>query len=199
MIRRPPRSTLSSSSAASDVYKRQVWRSMREATQKGTPNDSRPWTLKRYVAEVWPKLQARVAPSTAEMQEDALTRYVLPAFAEKRLETIRRPDLEDLVAFLKTEKHLAPSTINRTLSLVRRILRDAEARELIAVYPVRGGLPREKETPLRLELSDEEMARFLAVFDDEQGFRRALAERTAKRKVVRIGQAIDNGPTPPLR
>jgi integrase len=177
----------------------EVWRRLRAATQSGTSSDNRPWTLKRYVAEIWPKLQARVAPSTAEMQEDALTRYVLPAFAERKLETIRRPDLEDLVAFLKTEKHLAPSTINRTLSLVRRILRDAEARELIAVYPVRGGLPREKETPLRLELSDEEMARFLAVFDDERGFRRALAERTANRNVARIGQANENGPTPPLR
>src|SRR5664280_3860993 len=30
MIRRPPRSTLSSSSAASDVYKRQVWEELAE-------------------------------------------------------------------------------------------------------------------------------------------------------------------------
>ena len=176
----------------------EVWRTLRAATQSGTASDGRPWTLKRYVAEVWPKLQARVAPSTAEMQEETLERYVMPTLAERKLETIRRPDLEDLVAFLKTEKHLAAATINRTLSLVRRILRDAEARELIPVYPVKGGLPREKETPLRLELSDDEMARFLGVFDDEAGFRRALARRTAERRVVRIGQAAELDTTPAL-
>ncbi len=175
-----------------------VWRRVREETQRGTARDARPWTLRRYVAEVFPNLQARVSPSTAEMQAEALERYVMPTLAERKLETIRRPDLEDLVALLKTEKHLAPATINRTLSLVRRILRDAEARELIPVYPVKGGLPREKEAPLRLELSDEEMACFLAVFDDEDGFRRALAERTSQRRVARIDQASELGPNRPF-
>ncbi len=175
-----------------------AWRRLRDETQRGTPSDSRPWTLRRYVAEVFPKIQARVSPSTAEMQAETLERYVLPMFAERKLETIRRPDLEDLVAFLKTEKHLSPATINRTLSLVRRVLRDAEARELIPFYPVKGGLPREKEAALRLELSDDEMARFLSVFDDEEGFRRALAERTAKRRVARIGRAAELGPSLPF-
>ncbi len=176
-----------------------VWRQLREETQRGTAHDIKPWTLSRYVKEIFPNLQARVSASTAKMQEEALERYVMPTLAGRKLSAIRRPDLEDLVTFLKGEKHLAHSTINRTLSIVRRILRDAEARELIAVYPVRGGLPREKEIQLRLELSDEEMARFLAVFDDEQGFRNARNQRTARRRLARIGQGSGLTPGLPLR
>src|SRR5674536_391916 len=42
MIRRPPRSTLSSSSAASDVYKRQGPAAQRRGIGPGTPPTSRP-------------------------------------------------------------------------------------------------------------------------------------------------------------
>src|SRR5674536_225104 len=57
MVRRPPRSTLSSSSAASDVYKRQaqdrwlpVWDSL-DLYRAGWPGDGRP---KRYILDMFP-------------------------------------------------------------------------------------------------------------------------------------------------
>ena len=50
MIRRPPRSTLDRSSAASDVYKRQVWRSSRNADNESyfIGNKSSKWYLVAY-------------------------------------------------------------------------------------------------------------------------------------------------------
>eukprot|EP00656_Telonema_subtile_P044034 TRINITY_DN50333_c0_g1_i1.p1 TRINITY_DN50333_c0_g1~~TRINITY_DN50333_c0_g1_i1.p1 ORF type:complete len:376 (-),score=86.70 TRINITY_DN50333_c0_g1_i1:112-1239(-) len=59
MIRRPPRSTLSSSSAASDVYKRQYQRRVRgpighlKMTEQGTSSSKTPMTREEFEVDGW--------------------------------------------------------------------------------------------------------------------------------------------------
>jgi integrase len=55
--------------------------------------------------------------------------------------------------------------------LLKMLLRQAVERDVIADYPIKKRVPKEKEPPLRLELRTDERARFFASFDDETAFR----------------------------
>src|SRR6266566_3062189 len=72
---------------------------------------------------------------------------------------------------------LSPSYVNDAVRLLKLLLRQAVERDVIADYPIRKKVPKEKETPLRLELKLDERLRFYATFSDEEGFRRHLANR----------------------
>lgn len=132
------------------------------------------WTIRTYVERFRPVLTARLRPQSVAVF-DLDVRRLRALLGEMPLGRINAAAVRDMVAV--QSRTLAPATVNRTLATLRKILRDAVDREELAVFPVRGKLPVMKEPPLRLELSDEERARFLAAFDDFAGFRRHLEER----------------------
>src|SRR5664280_3572441 len=86
MIRRPPRSTLSSSSAASDVYKRQSLTDEHFSTMVGSTTTSEPM------------------PNAAEMIE---LREDLQAFAEERVRAGESASVSDVVRDAMEQKKLA--------------------------------------------------------------------------------------------
>lgn len=137
------------------------------------------WTVATYIAEHRDALTARVKESTARnlnYRLDVLSRML----GGHRLDRVNAAVVRDFVAAADTEG-LGVPTVNGLLATLRRILRDAVERQELAHYPIRGRLPIRKEEALRLELSDEERAAFLAAFDDEAGFRELIAGQRVER------------------
>jgi integrase len=64
------------------------------------------------------------------------------------------------------------------------LLRQAVEREVIAVYPLKQRVKREKEQILRLEMSDAERRAFLGTFDDYARFSADIAATHKRGKVV---------------
>src|SRR6185295_7165667 len=92
------------------------------------------------------------------------------------LDMISDVRLMDFKADMRTRK-LSPSYINDAVRVLKILLRQATERDVIAEYPIKKKVPKEKETPLRQELKPHERLRFYAAFDDEEGFQRFLRER----------------------
>ncbi len=150
-----------------------------------------PRTFRWYIETYWTAIRSRASESTAETDEQVIRSRLMPYFADVELERINLALVRDFVGQMKRDGYshevtyqlrgrphtrvikgrYSPATINGTLQVLRKILKDAEAREVIDRYPIRGRLPREKEAPLMLELTAEEKQRFLAAFDDEWAFR----------------------------
>jgi integrase len=99
-----------------------------------------------------------------------------PFFGKLELSRINLSVVEDFAANMREEEYAADS-INNRLALLKKLLRDAVARELLSSMPVRGRWPREKTVQLRLELSREEQLAFEESFDNLEGFIRVLAEK----------------------
>src|ERR1700693_2326724 len=156
-----------------------IWKAWRAKVLEGRALGGT--TLDAYHGEIWPKVVKRVAERTARHDSWALEKALLPSLGGYELGRINDAVVRDLVADLRSR--YAPASINGIISVMRKILRDAVDRELLDAVPVRK-FPREKEVLLRLEFSDEERARFIGAFDDEEGFRRLI------RKSRRIGEPI---------
>src|SRR5664279_5881572 len=99
MIRRPPRSTLSSSSAASDVYKRQLSRPLgatakNKAPERGSTSVSGVFHLHRilaYIAQFWPKSKPyRVAKAQFSGNKPAILTYRLTAAPDRPFPATRK-------------------------------------------------------------------------------------------------------------
>jgi integrase len=151
-----------------------------------------PHTLRWYFETYWPKMKAALSEKGRSFVEQAMSARVLPHLGEMLLERINDAEVGDFVAALR-EKKYAPETINGSLSTLRKFLRDAVAREVIDKYPIRRRLPRQKVESLRLELSPEERTAFLAVFDDEEKFRKALPQGHRFGKVVELADGTRRG------
>lgn len=147
------------------------------------------WTLRTYCAAFDRKLTATLAPAAAKAFRLDVRRLVA-VIGEKPLAKLTDADVKDVAVGLK----FAPSTVNHTLSTLRKVLNDAASRREIPFYPLSRRLPTRKADPLSLEMPDEERERFLAAFDDEAGFRRMLGEE----RVVRIdrGATVNAVPRP---
>lgn len=63
------------------------------------------------------------------------------------------------------------------LCALKMLLRQAVERDVLADYPIKKKIPKEKEKPLRLELTSDERARFFGVFNDEAAFRHYLEDK----------------------
>lgn len=138
-------------------------------TEKPTP-----LTLARYVGEHFAARKDRVRPATWASYEWIVRAYVLPRFGGWPVSEITMPAVRDFAGSL-TAQGLGPSTVNRILAVVRMLVREAFERGCINSLPLRGRMPMQKEPVLRLEMSDEERHRFLAVFEDREAFGRDLA------------------------
>ncbi len=159
-----------------------------------------PKTFAWYIETYWPAIQGRLPERTARLDDMVVRRRLLPHFGPMLLDALTLADIEDFVGKMKREGYdhelvfvmrgrvhqrrtkgaYSPATINGTLQVLRKILRDAKKRRVIRDYPLEDGLPRVKEKPLELEMKGDELARFLGAFDDEAGFR-AHVEATRSR------------------
>eukprot|EP00658_Telonema_sp_P-2_P042293 TRINITY_DN30348_c0_g1_i2.p1 TRINITY_DN30348_c0_g1~~TRINITY_DN30348_c0_g1_i2.p1 ORF type:complete len:137 (+),score=27.95 TRINITY_DN30348_c0_g1_i2:142-552(+) len=104
MIRRPPRSTLSSSSAASDVYKRQMQSPPAKPPKKSKPNPSQ-----RYA--FW------LVPPTGSMQHAALQELI-----QRHSQSSFEPHVT-LAAYESNDQDFAIATAQRLASTLPAVIR----------------------------------------------------------------------------
>ena len=139
-------------------------------------------TLRSYLGKHWKDIVLTVTARTRTGYETHLNNLILPELGDLELPKVNAAAVRDFVGRMKLGQNKAgngkpreggysPNTIKHCLAILRRILRDAVDREVLAVYPIRGKLPRLKAEALKLELSEAERALFLAAFDDEAAFR----------------------------
>lgn len=169
-----------------------LWREFRDGVLRGETPAKRVSTFSEYVNRYLSDYVLRVSPSTAKSYRQITRNHLLPFFGARRLDEITMALVRDFVGSLKRYrsnaksrrgKPLSPASINDYLAVLRLLVRDAHERGLLLTLPWRGKWPREKEEPLKLELSPEEHTRFLAVFDDEAGFR-SHVERTRSKGLL---------------
>lgn len=160
----------------------------RKETLEGKPAPPPPSTFASYVERHWPTMKKRVSERTAALDTDTIERRLLPFFGALDLAKITGPVVRDFVGTLRRDGYttragekraFAPDSINMALRTLRKVLRDAVERGELLSYPIRGKLPLEKTTPLRLELSRDELRAFVGAFDDEAGFRAYIEEEHA--------------------
>lgn len=175
------------------------WKRFRAEVVAGRP--ATPKTLREYVAAEWENIVLRVTPRTRRGYETHLKHVILPELGDLPLERINAATVRDFAGRMAAgtvkvaegrapEGGYAPQTIIHALAILRRILRDAVDREVLATFPIRGRLPRLKVVPLKLEMSEEERAAFLAAFDDERGFRAHVAAEAARREAERLAAGV---------
>src|SRR5665809_165001 len=154
MIRRPPRSTQSRSSAASDVYKRQgagyqaryrdpagrqrgkTFRTKREASsllarveadkQRGTLVDPQLSRVRfeDWAAEWWETSTSHLKPRTREGYLSLLRRYLVPTFGRYPLQAITPPQVKSFIAALDRQG-MSASRQRQTYRLLSMILKAA--------------------------------------------------------------------------
>jgi integrase len=176
------------------------WREFRDGVLAGRKE---PDTFAAYIDRYGSNLLARLSPKSAEKEASRVRRVLMPFFGAVPLTGINLALVKDFVSHLKQDGYeerlpdggvvrhpYSPASINDALSVLRKVLWDAVAREEIARYPIVGGaLPRQKEPVLRQELSPVERDEFLAAFNDEQGFRNLISEQGARSRESRLGAA----------
>ncbi len=144
-------------------------------------------TFAGYLDAWWPLLTARLGPGTATHETHFVQGPLRKFFGPFRLDRINSALVQDFAAKLSKEGY-APATRNRILSILRKLLRDGVAREILPAYPLRERLPRAKEVPLQLELSVEERVNFLGAFDDEARFSATVVSEACAGKVVKCAR-----------
>jgi integrase len=177
------------------------WKEFRQTiAAPPAPPAPAPETFAAYVARVWLQVAARVSKRTAAVETSVVNRKLVPFFGGYRLEEINAAVVRDFVGRMKQDGYAvrgqldaqgepirrpySPAVINGALAVLRKILRDAVEREELDAYPIRSRLPRVKEEPLRLELSEEERLLFLAAFEDARAFRSLIAEERSRGTVA---------------
>lgn len=144
------------------------------------------WTVRTYVeahAKTWAGRYSKHGAVNFAYRCSVL----VDEMGEIRLDRVTQTVVRDLAARLA--KRFSPSSVNGFLATLRRILRDAVDRSELVHYPIRGRLPLLRVEPLRLEMTDEERAAFLASFDDEEAYRRELR----RQRVARISPNPQTG------
>lgn len=158
-----------------------LFRQFRTAVVTG--RNTKPESLSDYVQRFWPLIKMRLGTKSAVYEGAVVEKTLAPFFGSYRLEEINAALIKDFVAHLRA-KSQAPSTINRKVSVLRKILNDAVERQAVSEFPAKGRLPKQTEVALRLELSPAEKSRFLSAFDDEAGFRDYFARNRSGARVV---------------
>lgn len=97
--------------------------------------------LREYVETRWLPAQVHLRPNTRDLYASHLRNHVLPAFGDRPLSSLRRPDMKTFVADLAVR--LAPATVGTAYAVVRMVMQAAVDDELIAANPCsRVPLPR---------------------------------------------------------
>lgn len=129
-----------------------------------------PVTLPVFVDGYYELIAASHAAGTRKTQRAIIKNHLLRYFGDAELSTITTIRVVDFMADLRA-RSCSATFINDCVRVLKMLLRQAVERDVIADYPIKKKVPREKETPLRLELRAEERARFFATFGDEAAFR----------------------------
>ena len=158
------------------------WKRLRDEAKEGRVRDAE-MTLRAYFEANWKTMRLSLSPKGAASVEQAMRARILPHVGDLPMRRVNLAVVRDWTGTLRSEGY-APASINGALSTLRKFLRDAVARDVLAAYPIKGRLPRQKEEILRLDLNDEEEARFLAAFEDEAGFRAFVEEEYRRDEVT---------------
>jgi integrase len=137
-----------------------------------------PVTLRAFVTGYYQLIAASHAAGTRKTQGAIIKNHLLRYFGDDELTTITTIRVIDFMADLRA-RSCSPSFINDCVRVLKMLLRQAVERDVIADYPIKKKVPKEKETPLRLELRPDERVRFFATLDDEAAFRRHIDARRA--------------------
>lgn len=151
-------------------------------------------TLHEFVERYyWPIIRLAFKRRTLISHDSIIKNWLLPFFGARPLDAITTVIVNDFkVAMRNAEREVkgekrkySPAYINDSVRVLKMLLHQAVAREVIAVYPIKDKVAKEKEPVLRLEMSDEERHAFLATFDDIDRFAAHLAATQTKGKLVR--------------
>lgn len=112
------------------------------------------------VALHWLDTVAKDKNRTWELQERQLDLHVLPHWRDRRIATIRRADVRELLD--RVEGQVAP---NRVLALVRTIFRHALSRDWLDASPAEAIKPPKDETPRDRYLDMDEVKRIYPAAD----------------------------------
>ena len=167
-----------------------LWREFRADLETGRAIEG-PLTLHQFVDRFYALIAANHRPSTRATQQVLIGNHILRYFGDAHMHTITSIRVVDFMADMR-QKKLSSAYINNAVRVLKMLLRQAVERDLLAEYPIKKKVPKEKEKPLRLELTRDERERFFDVFNDEAGFRRYL---DAKRKLGPVVES-DAYPTP---
>ena len=166
------------------------WRAFRSDLETGRAIEG-PLTLQQFVDRFYELISANHRPSTRATQQVLIDNHILRYFGDAYMEMITTIRVVDFMADMR-QKKLSSAYINNAVRVLKMLLRQAVERDVLAEYPIKKKVPKEKEKPPRLELTRDERVRYFAVFNDEAGFRRYL---DAKRKLGPVVES-DAYPTP---
>jgi len=152
-----------------------AWSTFREDLASGRAIAG-PLTLEEFVEQFYPLISASHASGTRKTQRLIIKNHLLRYFGDAELSTITTIRVIDFIADMR-KRSCSPSYINDCVRVLKMLLRQAVERDVIADYPIKKKVPKEKEVPLRLELKPEERARFYSTFDDETAFRAHIDNR----------------------
>lgn len=152
------------------------WSTFRERVEAGCLRASPDApTFREFVNDYWPSIKGNLAPKTARDYRYAIERHLLPSFAALRLTDMTSGVLNRFGARLKAEG-FAGATVNNYMNLAAVLLGYAVELDVIEELPLKKKLKKQKTNKPCLELNEEERSRFLAAFDNEDGFRGYLRE-----------------------
>lgn len=152
-----------------------AWSTFREDLASGRAIAG-PFTLEEFVEQFYPLISASHAKGTRKTQRLIIKNHLLRYFGDAELSTITTIRVIDFIADMR-KRSCSASYINDCVRVLKMLLRQAVERDVIADYPIKKKVPKEKEVPLRLELKPAERARFFSTFDDEAAFRAHIGER----------------------
>jgi integrase len=140
-------------------------------------------TLQAFVAGHFETIAAGLKASTRRSHRNILSNRLLPVFGETRLDGISSVVVADFTVQMRNER-FAASYINDCVRVLKMLLHQAVERDVIATYPLKKRVRKEKEPLLRLEMTDDERRAFLGAFNDSPGFAAFLARSQRKGGVV---------------
>jgi integrase len=149
---------------------RAAWKEFRADLASGRAIEG-PLTLQQFVDQYYGRISARYTPGTRKTQGMIIKNHLLRYFGDSKLTAITTIRVIDFIADMAS-RSCSPSYINDAVRLLKLLLRQAVERDVIADYPIKKKVPKEKEVPLRLELKLDERTRFYSAFEDEEAFRR---------------------------
>lgn len=125
---------------------RQRKREVRDGTYR-PDKKSGSMTLAAYAAQ-WIEQRKRRGVRSVHDDETRLRLHVLPALGKRRIDSIARKDIRELVERLRTTGTLAPKTVRNVYGVTRTLFRDAMIEELVLIDPCvlpRGALPSPRD------------------------------------------------------
>ncbi|MCU1349875.1 MAG: site specific recombinase [Acidobacteria bacterium] len=135
----------------------------------GTADTNRVPTLHEFCDAYYEKIAAGLKPNTRRSHGGIIRKRLLPVFGAVPMNEIKSVAVTDFMVVLR-RANFAPSYINDCVRVLKMLLNQAVAREVLASYPIKNKLQKEKEPLLRLEMTDAERRAFLAAFEDFEAF-----------------------------